>query len=177
MGLPTDVASRCVALVGFRGAGKSTLGARLAADLRLPFFDLDREIELAQGRSIAAIFRAEGEAAFRAIEAETLAGIAVRPDLVLAPGGGVVERAENRELLRTRCRAVYLDVPAAALTARLAAGARPALTTLPPDEEVRTLLARRDPLYRECAACVLDVGADESAEATYSRLRELLARA
>ena len=182
LGLPIDT---CLALLGYRGAGKSTLGARLAEGLRRPFFDLDREIEMAQGRTIAALFRDEGEAAFRRIEAETLDGIVARgllarPGIVLAPGGGIVETPANRALLRTRCCAIYLDVPAAVLLARLegqaAHGAeRPRLTALPLAEEVRTVLARRDPLYRECARHVLTIAAAESVDDTIRRVRGLFA--
>ena len=159
----------CIALLGFRGAGKSTLGARLAAELRRPFFDLDREIELAQGRTIAALL-ADGEPGFRQIEAETLEGIVARPGIVLAPGGGIVERVDNRLLLRRQAHSILLDVPAEVLLARLAGSARPRLTSLPFEEEVRTLLARRLPLYRECAAQVLAIEAGESIETTISRL-------
>jgi shikimate kinase len=171
--LKRDLPER-IALLGFRGAGKTTLGAWLAQELRLPFFDLDREIELAQGRTLSEIFRRDGEAVFREIEAETLEGVIARPGIVLAPGGGIVERPANRALLKARTFAVYLAVPAAGLVARLAAGGRPPLTALPIEEEVRVVLARRDPLYRECAARVLDIGAEEPVEATRSRLRLLL---
>jgi len=165
-----------IALIGFRGSGKSTLGARLAAELKRPFFDLDREIEVAQGRTIAALFREEGEAAFRRIEAETLEGIAARPGIVLAPGGGAVELAESRLLLRHRCRSIYLDVPIVELVARLSAGGgRPALTELPLGDEVALVAARRDPLYLESAELVLKIAPGESEATTYSRLRELLA--
>jgi len=166
-------ASRCIALIGYRGSGKSTLGARLAEALARPFFDLDREIELAQGRSIAALFREEGEPAFRQIEAETLAGIIVRPGIVLAPGGGIVERRENRDLLRAKAFTIHLDVPTATLLARLSGSDRPKLTTLALEDEVRTLLERRGPLYRECADVVLAIPDGESVAVTVSRLREL----
>jgi shikimate kinase len=169
-------ASGCIALLGFRGAGKSTLGVLLAASLRRPFFDLDVEIALAQGRTLAAIFRDDGEAGFRQIEAETFEGVVVRPGIVLAPGGGIVEREANRRLLRARCRSVYLDVAAPLLVARLSASGRPPLTDLPLEDEVTSLLARRDPLYRECATHVLPIASNEAVETTFSRLRELLAK-
>jgi shikimate kinase len=167
--------NRPIALLGMRGSGKSTLGALLAESLRRPFFDLDRELELAQGRSVAAILREDGEAAFRALEAETLAGIVPRQGTVLATGGGIVERDENRTLLRSSCRTIWLDVPVDALVRRLAEqGGRPPLTALAWDEEVRTLATRRAPLYREAATDVLAIARDESVESSISRLRTLL---
>jgi shikimate kinase len=108
------------------------------------------------------------------VEAETLEGVVARPGIVLAPGGGAVERSESRILLRRLCRVVYLDVAPEILIGRLEDGDRPPLTGLPLDEEVRTLRARRDPLYRECAQQVLVVSDDEPASTTYSRLRDLL---
>jgi shikimate kinase len=171
----TSELPRCIALLGFRGAGKSTLGSRLALELARPFFDLDAEIEQAQGRSVAAIFREDGEAAFRRVESETLEGVVVRPGIVLATGGGIVEAAGNRKLLRERAFSIFLDVPAPALARRLAAGAlRPRLTDLDLEEEVEMVLARRRPLYSECADRVLGIGLEESVAATFSRWRALL---
>jgi shikimate kinase len=167
-----DRARRCIALVGFRGSGKSVLGARLAAELRRPFFDLDREIELAQGRTIGALFRDDGEPAFRELEAETLAGVVARPGIVLAPGGGAILRPDSRALLRERSFCVYLDVAEAEILARLGdGGGRPRLTRLPFDDEVRTVSRQRRPLYLECADAVVEVAAGEAVDATFLRLR------
>ncbi len=164
-------ARHCIALVGFRGSGKSVLGARLAAGLRRPFFDLDREIELAHGRSIRDLFR-DGETAFRELEAETLAGVIPRPGIVLAPGGGAILRRASRDLLRARSFCLFLDVPEEELVARLGDGAgRPPLTNLPLAEEVRTILRQRRPLYLECADAVVEVAAGEPVDATFLRMR------
>ncbi|HEU4951671.1 MAG TPA: shikimate kinase, partial [Holophagaceae bacterium] len=92
---PLDL-RRGVVLAGSSGAGKSTLGAALAAGLGLPFHDLDAVVEAAEGRTIAAIFSAEGETAFRAMEARHLTGLLARPG-VLALGGGAWETAAVRE--------------------------------------------------------------------------------
>jgi len=168
---PVARARHCIALVGFRGSGKSVLGARLAAELKRPFFDLDREIELAQGRTIRDLFRA-GEEAFRDLEAETLEGVLPRPGIVLAPGGGAVLRRESREQLRSRSFCVFLDVPEDVLVARLGdGGGRPRLTSLPFAEEVRTVARQRRPLYLECADAVVAVVAGESTDTTFLRLR------
>jgi shikimate kinase len=168
-------ARHCIALIGPRGAGKSELGARLAAKRARPFFDLDREIELAQGRTIGALFTEEGEAAFRAIEAETLEGVIVRPGIVLAPGGGALLRPESRELLRRGSFCVFLDVAADVLEARLAAGPeRPRLTDLPFADEIREVGRRRRPLYLECADAILTVAGNESIDESFARLDELV---
>jgi shikimate kinase len=104
--------------------------------------------------------------------------VIVRSGIVLAPGGGIVERAGNRELLRDRCRTIWLDVPAEVLIERLGGpGQRPPLTSLPWDDEVRTLVARRAPLYRECAHRVLAIAAEDSIETTFARLLEVVGAA
>ncbi len=149
-----------VTLVGYRGCGKSSVAAALAARIGLVAVDLDREVETSTGRSIAEIFASEGEAAFRELESRVLAEILDRiPAAVLATGGGVVERPANRRLLRERARpVVYLQAPAAVLAARLAAdgGGRPSLTGAGVVAEVTSMLARRDPWYREVADHVVD---------------------
>ncbi len=144
--------------------------------MKRPLFDLDREIELAQGRSIAALFREEGEVAFRQIEAETLDGVIVRPGIVLAPGGGVVERPDNRALLREHAFALFLDVDEGALIARLRGSSnRPPLTALDAEEEIRTVARRRRPLYQECAELTLSIPPNESVAQTWERLWRALA--
>src|SRR5262245_4174665 len=91
---------RHVVLVGLMGTGKSTVGRRLARDLDRPFADLDEQIELAEGVTVARLFRERGEAAFRAVESAQLAGLVARPaPLVIAAGGGVVVSDANRRLL------------------------------------------------------------------------------
>jgi shikimate kinase len=158
-----------------RGCGKSELGARLAARLARPLFDLDREIELAQGRTVRALFEQEGEAAFRRIEAETLEGVIVRPRIVLAPGGGAVLAARSRELLKRRSFCVFVDVPADLLEERLKAGTeRPRLTDLPFADEIREVARRRRPLYLECADAILAVERGDSVEESFRRLGELV---
>ncbi|GIW88609.1 MAG: shikimate kinase [Isosphaeraceae bacterium] len=139
-------------LIGYRGAGKSTLGPRLAARLGRPFLDLDREIEHSAGRTIAEIFAVEGEPAFRDLEAKVLEALASeRPGCVLATGGGAVLRSSNRRVLRGYGLVVWLRAEPGTLTARLAAdpGDRPSLTGLSLAEEVGRVVAEREPIYRQ----------------------------
>jgi len=147
-------------LVGYRASGKTTVGARLARLLDRPFIDADVAIAGALGQPIAAFFAAHGEAAFRDREAQTLTAIlAGDAALVLATGGGAVLRGDNRRLLRERGGlVVYCHAPAAVLQARLRAdsGGRPSLTGADVADEVPTLLAQRDPLYRQVADAVVD---------------------
>jgi shikimate kinase len=98
-----------IVLVGFMGAGKTTVGGLLAARLGLPFADSDQVIEQREGRSVRQIFADDGEAAFRAREQEVIAGLLAGPDLVLALGGGAVQSEETRLLLQP-VTVVYLRV-------------------------------------------------------------------
>jgi shikimate kinase len=146
-----------VALVGYRGTGKSTVGQIMAERLDRPFLDADRELEARAGRSIAAIFAEDGEPAFRDWEAATLRSLVRRyPGAILATGGGVVLRAWNRRLLRQFGFVVWLKADAAQLAVRLGADLdagkeRPALTAAGTIAEIETVLQRRADLYAEVA--------------------------
>jgi shikimate kinase / 3-dehydroquinate synthase len=116
-----------IVLVGFMGAGKTTVGRLLSAELGLPFTDLDMAIEESLNRSVKEIFADAGEAAFRAIEHQTLAGILAGPGVVLAVGGGAVEDPRSRRLL-CAARVIYLQVGYAEALARVGGDAgRPML--------------------------------------------------
>jgi shikimate kinase len=98
-----------IVLVGFMGAGKTTVGHLLAEHLGLPFVDSDLVIEQRSGRPVRQIFAEDGEPAFRALEHEVIAGLLDGPDLVLAVGGGAAEHPVTRERLAT-AQVVYLEV-------------------------------------------------------------------
>lgn len=156
--------SRNLFLVGPRACGKTTLGRRLAARLNAEFADADALFVAREGRSIADLVAEQGWDAFRDVETAILAEICqtVPPGgRVLATGGGVVLRPENRNRLATGL-VVYLRAEAPALVERLQrdplVGQRPTLTGLPLAEEVARTLAEREPLYRERAHLVVDAG-------------------
>jgi shikimate kinase/3-dehydroquinate synthase len=147
---------RHIALIGFMGAGKTTLGRRLADLLGRPFLDLDQEIEQATRRSITDIFRREGEAAFRAVEAkQALDALRARPPAVLALGGGAVESSDIRDALRDHAVTAFLDVDVDEAWGRVQRTDRPLAQSL---EQFRELHRRRRPLYEDTA----DTRADDA---------------
>jgi shikimate kinase len=99
-----------IVLIGFMGAGKTTVGQLLAARLGLPFADADAVIEDRAGTPVPDIFAERGEPAFRALEHETIAALLTGPRAVLALGGGAVEHEQTRRLLRAAEEVVYLDI-------------------------------------------------------------------
>jgi shikimate kinase len=117
---PTSL-QRPIALIGLSGSGKSSVGRLLAERLDWPLLDTDVLIVRAAGCEIAEIFAEEGEARFRDMEAAALRGALDGPPAVVATGGGIVLRAENRALLHERAFVVWLDAPTATLLARLLA--------------------------------------------------------
>jgi 3-dehydroquinate synthase/shikimate kinase/3-dehydroquinate synthase len=143
-----------IVLVGFMGAGKSTVGRALAARLGLPFVDSDREIERAAGRTVREIFAADGEPAFRELERTTIAALLDGPDGALALGGGAVEDPRTRELL-AGVPVVFLAVDLAQALARTGSdGRRPVLRR--PD--LPELFERRQAGYREVATVTVVPG-------------------
>ena len=136
-------------LVGFMGAGKTTLGSKVAERLALPFFDLDAHIELDAGISIREIFEAEGERGFRERETNMLRKlIATGPDGVMATGGGAFTLEENRTIMSEVGVSVWLDVPIDEIVTR---GASMDVAERPlwgNEADVRALAERRRKYYR-----------------------------
>ena len=141
-----------VILWGFMASGKSAVGAELARRLGWEHVDLDREIERREGRSIAEIFRAEGEAYFRRLEVETTSGLIDRKDVVFACGGGWVTNPASARLMPPGSLTVWLQASPEAVLARVQAAGeteiRPLLAGPDPEATMRRLLAEREPLYR-----------------------------
>lgn len=143
-------------LVGPMGAGKSTVGRHLARLLRKTFVDCDRELEEHTGARISIIFELEGETGFRKRERSMLEQLTARDGIVLATGGGAVLDPDNRALLRNRGFNIYLDAPLELLVERTSRDRkRPLLQTEDRTDRIRTLLAERDPLYREVADMIV----------------------
>ncbi|HET9191188.1 MAG TPA: shikimate kinase AroK [Rudaea sp.] len=146
-------------LVGPMGAGKSTLGKRVAETLDLPFFDLDHEIQAQCGADVALIFDIEGERGFRRRESAMLAEFAARDGIVLATGGGAILADENRDLLRARGFVVFLETTVDEQLERLARDRkRPLLAAPDRRERLEQLAAQRNTLYREIADLTLPAG-------------------
>lgn len=163
-------------LVGPMGAGKSSIGRRLAGRFGLKFVDADREIEKRTGANVTMIFECEGEAGFRARERSVLADLMMRDAQVIATGGGAVLDDDNRRRMRERGFVVHLHVGVQRQLSRLARDrTRPLLAT--PDREavLHALAETRAPLYADVADLRLDTDTLSPAEAC-TRLGHLLAR-
>ncbi len=153
-----------IALLGYRGSGKSTVGRRLADRLWQPFVDTDELVVRKAGMPIRDIFANQGEAAFRDLESEVVAEVCKLPEHVIALGGGAVMREENRRALKDAgLKLIYLRCEPDELVKRI--GADPSTGEMRPDltelgggiEEVRKVLAEREPVYRSVMTGELDV--------------------
>jgi len=141
---------KSIALIGLMGAGKSTVGRRLAKRIGLSFVDADREIEAAAGLSIAEIFERHGEAHFRDGERRVLARLIEGPPRVIATGGGAFIDAETRALILARCIAVWLDAEVETLAERVGRrDHRPLLKGKDPLALLHGLAEVRNPVYAE----------------------------
>jgi shikimate kinase len=162
-----------VFLIGYRGSGKSTVGRRLADRLWQTFLDSDDLVVKQAGTSIREIFDAEGEAGFRNRESIVVRELAMLADHVVALGGGAVLREENRAAIRDGGhKVIYLRCDPQELHKRIhadpqTAATRPALTSLGGGiDEIRRLLAEREPIYRACMTAELDVTSLSPEDAT-----------
>jgi len=178
---PVDTLNNCdraiapVCLVGMMGAGKTTVGKRLARRLGWAFVDADRELEARLGVPVATIFELEGEAGFRRRETALIDELTRHASIVLATGGGAVLDPVNREVLRERGRVVYLRASVGDLWHRLRRDkVRPLLRTADPRARIEELVALRDPLYRESAHLVVDTGRQPIEEVVDAILHRML---
>ena len=143
-------------LVGPMGAGKTTVGRRLAEARGLDFADSDQEVEARTGVTIAFIFEKEGESGFRKRERQVICELSQRSGLVLATGGGAILDPDNRQWLSARGYVVYLHASIEQQLARTErTDTRPLLQGGNRRETLERLFSTRDPLYREIADLVL----------------------
>ena len=142
--------TRSIVLVGMMGAGKSTIGRRLSARLRLPFVDADTEIEQAHaGMTIPEIFAAHGEPYFRDGEARVIARLLDGAPAVLATGGGAFMREDTRDRIRAKAVSIWLKADADIIMKRVKRRAdRPLLQTADPAATVGRLIEEREPVYQ-----------------------------
>lgn len=140
------------------GSGKSSVGRILSSLTGFALVDTDTLVAQKAGRSIAEIFRTEGEEHFRALEISVLQGLVGRIGLIVATGGGVVVREENRKLLPEIGPVVWLDASTEHLHQRVKHSKRPLLQTADPRRTIEELYRAREPLYRETAAVRIDSG-------------------
>lgn len=168
---------RCIVLIGMMGAGKSTIGRRIAARLRLPFLDADNEIESAAGMSIPDIFETHGEPHFRDGEARVIARLLENGPAVIATGGGAFMREETRNRIRDKALSVWLKADADIIMKRVRRRSdRPLLQNADPEGTVKRLLGEREPVYGTADVTIMsrdvphDRIVDECIEALHARL-------
>jgi shikimate kinase len=169
---------RSIVLVGMMGAGKSTIGRRLGARLRLPFLDADIEIEAAHaGMTIPEIFATHGEPYFRDGEARVIARLLDSGPAVIATGGGAFMREETRNRIRDKAVSLWLKADIDVIMKRVRRRAdRPLLQTPDPEATVSRLLEAREPVYRSADLTIAsrDVPHDRIVEECIDALRARL---
>jgi len=166
-----DGVEKPIALIGLRGAGKSTLGAKLAASMSLPFVELDREVEKEAGAPLTEVFAMYGQDAFRRFERRALERVlAEQPRAVIATGGSLVTDPGTYDLLLERCRCIWLRASAQEHMARVLAqgDTRPFKGRSAALDEIRKLLADRERLYGRAGSVV-----DTSGKSVRQALAEL----
>jgi shikimate kinase len=164
-----------IALYGFMGVGKTTVGKLLAKQLGYGFVDMDVEIEKNTGMAISEIFRLNGESRFRELESKLVDELSSKNDLVIACGGGVVADADNADKLRTSSRMVYLTATVEAIIRRTSVDkSRPLLNVTDPVETATRLLEERDPVYKKYAEITVNT-TDIAPEKVVSAILEALA--
>jgi XRE family transcriptional regulator, aerobic/anaerobic benzoate catabolism transcriptional regulator len=165
-----------IALVGLRGAGKSSLGQRLAAERAVRYVELDREIEIDSGLPLSELFSLYGQSGFRRFERRTLERLINEcPQMVLAVGGGVVAEDETYGLLLSKCYTVWLKASPEEHMARVAAQGdlRPMAGHSEAMQDLKRILAAREPLYAKADATVDTSG--QSLDLSLQRLRDSVA--
>ena len=175
--IASALGKRCIVLIGMMGAGKSTIGRRMAARLRLPFVDADTEIETAAGMSIPDIFETHGEPHFRDGEARVIARLLDGGPAVVATGGGAFMREETRARIRDKAVSIWLKADAEIIMKRVRRRSdRPLLQNADLEGTVSRLLGEREPVYGTADLIILsrdvphDRIVDECIEALHAKL-------
>ena len=166
-----------IALIGLRGAGKSTLGRRLSQELGAPFLEMDREIEAESGLPLSELFSLYGQAGYRRFEGRCLNRIIKEyPQAVLSVGGGVVSEASTYDFLLANCFTVWLKAsPSEHMQRVIAQGdMRPMAESHEAMEDLKRILIGREPQYRKADVTVDTSGI--SVDASFARLRDVVAR-
>ena len=168
------VRSQSVFLIGPVGAGKSTIGRQLATELKLDFYDSDRVIESKCGVTIDWIFDIEGEEGFRQREKEAIEALVGEQSIVLATGGGAIILPENRTLLSSRGKVVYLQASVEQQLERTAKDKkRPLLQVKDKKAQLEKMMLEREPLYREIADLTIETS-DTTVRNVVQRIVKLL---
>jgi XRE family aerobic/anaerobic benzoate catabolism transcriptional regulator len=166
---------RRIALIGLRGAGKTTLGSALAKELGYPFVELDREIELDAGMNLSEVFMLIGQSGYRRIEARSLERLLeTHTQMVLTVGGGIVSETETYQSLLRNCFTVWIKAAPEEHMARVIAQGdmRPMQGREEAMEDLKRILSSREPLYRKADVTVDTTG--ERAEQSLGKLRQAM---
>lgn len=172
-----SIETRSIALIGFMGTGKTTVGKRLARRLGYTFVDSDSEIERRAGMPVREIFQEQGEEAFRSLEKEAVATLAPQPHHVISTGGGTILQAENTDLLKANCLVVWLTATPGVILKRVGkAETRPLLAQArDPLARIRQLLDSRARYYEAAAHLQVDT-TDRRPEAVVDEILKALQR-
>jgi shikimate kinase len=167
-----------IVLIGYRGAGKSSIGRALAERLGKPFVDTDTILQERAGRSIRQIFEEQGERVFREHEARAVQAACLNENAVISVGGGAVMNPDNAARLRDAGRIVWLRAPADVLWQRICGdeasdAQRPRLTFKGGLEEIVHKLAQREPVYESLADQILDTDRLSMEAAVYQIIQSL----
>lgn len=164
-------------LIGLMGAGKTTIGRQLAKALQLPFYDSDKAIEEQTGVDIPTIFEYEGEEGFRQREQNMIQDLTQIKGIVLATGGGVIIREQNRQALKKNGFVIYLQCSVDKIVQRTKRDTqRPLLFTDNPRERIEQLFLERDSYYSSCADFIIETSNWQSKTVVNNILKEYKSR-
>lgn len=167
-----------IALIGYRGTGKSTVGRLLAQEMQYGFIDTDLEIETEARKSIAEIFADQGESGFRDLEAQVINRVAKEANCVLSLGGGAILRPDNCDHIAATSTVVWLTAEVDTIAARIqtdpqSVSQRPSLSTLSARDEIRAVLQSRLSAYQSMADLTVATDRRTPADIVEEILRQL----